>query len=572
MDVQLRGSQLPSPRFRIAPLAESLRHVHGFTNLQTFFPTLTKLYRLNKHQSDTVWLDSKWRMASLDISGTSGSCRVGLIPNLDASGVQADVSFHPAFLKVTHLLDPVRWIKGRYSLPKHNGLPWHNKTWASASLKLQDPWNQAYVESLASYALGRLREAGISPHFNEFYGAFCARAGLYRYNLTEEFGSFRNARWFWQGRKRGLFSLCVRNGMNPSEPVLQDIIDEIMREPEEGEYASDSESSEEIDDSEDEEVHVDVEGGELASIHSDEMSDLSYASSSEEDGSDKDSEEDSEEEEDYKIYAELRDFPVMLIAVEENRGTMDDLMGNEAEVGASVGTPQWEEHWSAWLFQVIAALSVAQALLGLTHNDLHTNNIVWTETKEEYLWYRSRAGAVFRVPTFGKLFRIIDFGRAIFTINGRQFISDDFRNGNDAEGQYHFKPLNHRCKAEDAIPPNPSFDLSRLSVSMIETIFPEAPKEKENGEILSSEEGVQVRETVSPLYNTLWSWVVDDDGINILVEPDGEERFPDFSLYKHIAAKIHSAVPAQQFSKPAFDRFQVLPSEAPKSGVWNLFA
>jgi hypothetical protein len=262
----------------------------------------------------------------------------------------------------------------------------------------------------------------------------------------------------------------------------------------------------------------------------------------------------------------------MLIAVEENRGTMDDLLGNEAEVGVSIGTEEWEERWSAWIFQVIAALSVAQTLLGLTHNDLHTNNIVWTETEEKYLWYRSRAGAVFRVPTFGKLFRLIDFGRAIFTINGRQFISDDFRNGNDAEGQYYFKPLNQRCKPDEAIPPNPSFDLSRLAVSMLEGIFPEAPKEKEGGAVLSSEEDMEVRETVSPLYNTIWRWLVDDDGHNILVEPDGEERFPDFGLYKHIAAKVHSAIPAQQFSKAAFDRFQAPPSSAPTSGVWNLFA
>jgi hypothetical protein len=90
--------------------------------------------------------------------------------------------------------------------------------------------------------------------------------------------------------------------------------------------------------------------------------------------------------------------------------------------------------------------------------------------------------------------------------------------------------------------------------------------------VLSSEEGLEVRETVSPLYNALWSWLIDDDGRNVLIEPDGEERFPDFDLYKHIAAKIHSAVPALQLTHPAFDRFQVSPSEVGADvRKWSLF-
>ena len=181
---------LPTPRFRLAPLPKELTEVRGFNSLQTFFPTLTKLYRINKHQANDVWFDSKWQINGIDISGTSGPCSLNLVLNKDCSGTNIRKQ-HPAYLKVTHLLDPVRWMKGKYSLPKQNGLPWHNKTWTQAWTKLQDPCNQAYVEAVASYALGRLRDEGISPHFNEFYGAFCARADIYRFNMTEEFGSFR---------------------------------------------------------------------------------------------------------------------------------------------------------------------------------------------------------------------------------------------------------------------------------------------------------------------------------------------------------------------------------------------
>jgi hypothetical protein len=120
--------------------------------------------------------------------------------------------------------------------------------------------------------------------------------------------------------------------------------------------------------------------------------------------------------------------------------------------------------------------------------------------------------------------------------------------------------------------PNPSFDLCRLAVSLFEALFPDAPEDKEGGDVLSSEEGLEVMETVSPLYNLLWSWMIDDEGRNVLIEPDGEERFPGFDLYSHIAASVHGAVPSEQFGKPTFDQFQIPTKEMPE-GVyaWNLF-
>lgn len=558
MDTTLRGMNLPTPRFRAATLSKNLQKIPGFHNLQTYFPTLSKLFRVTKHQSAQIWLDSKYRITSLDMSGTSGLCSVGLTPNLDTSGEAVATLHQPAFLKVTHLLDPIRWMKGEYSLPKELGLPWHTRTWAAAWTKLQDPANQAYIEVVASYALSKLRDEGISPHFNEFYGAFCARADHYRYNLTEEYKSFRHSRWFWHGQKRGLYRLQVTHAKDSTQEVAKDTLNDILREP--SEYSSDSSSESEV------EVEIVDEGVvETSSLHSDKMSDLSFAE--EKDKSDDTEETDIEEE--YRIYAEIDNFPVMMIGLENNRGTMDSLLDDYTLVGSTPGTAEWELKWSAWLFQVLAALSVAQSVLGFTHNDLHTNNIVWTETSDEFLYYMKRSGEVFKVPTFGKLFRIIDFGRSIFSINGQRFFSDDFKAGNDADGQYCFKPLHP--KPVNEVQPNPSFDLARLAVSLFDAIFPDSPEEKEGGMTMSSEEGLDMEETVSDLYNVLWSWMIDDEGRNILVEPSGEERFPDFDLYKHIAASVHCAVPSQQFSKPAFDRFQVNPSEVGDVKKWSLF-
>ena len=139
-------------------------------------------------------------------------------------------------------------------------------------------------------------------------------------------------------------------------------------------------------------------------------------------------------------------------------------------------------------------------------------------------------------------------------MNEHTFISDDFSEGNEAEGQYAFEPLISDPKV--VINPNPSFDLCRLAVSLFDGLFPTPPAEKENGRVLNNESGMVIRETDSELCNMLWEWMIDDDNKNILISPDGSERFPNFDLYRHIARYIHNAIPKKQLERPMFQKFK----------------
>jgi hypothetical protein len=259
----------------------------------------------------------------------------------------------------------------------------------------------------------------------------------------------------------------------------------------------------------------------------------------------------------------------MMIFTETNESTLDDLLEDYEEVGCNPGDRLWEDKWSAWLFQVISALCIAQTLFGFTHNDLHSNNIVWSYTDELYLYYSTNNNKVFKVPTYGKIFKIIDFGRSIFSINGNMYISDDFKEGNDADTQYNFPQLSDDTSSE-LVYPNPSFDLARLSISIFENLFPETPEEKNDGRILSEEEGRIVKETKSDLYNILWEWLIDNEGNNILWDEDNNERFPDFELYVHIAAKCKKAVPKEQIYKQPFRKF-LIDSQPKNTKVYSLF-
>ena len=568
----LRGISIKAPAFHFGKLPDELRSVNGYGQLQTFFPTLASINSTVGNVREEVWMDHKWRVVAMDVSGGTGPVKAVLQANPPTDS--ATRTSKQVFLKVTHLLDPIHWIRGEYSIPKDAALPGHHKTWSAAWEKLQDQGNQAYVESVASYALGRLAEEGVSPHFNEFYGSCCAKAATYRYNLTDDFYSYREDRWFWKGHKGDLFKLVVRNRKNPDEAVPEDISKFVFDSDIGSESGSELSGSGTGSESSEEELeNITVEPVTRAgSIHSaDSMSDVFYTKSDSESGSNSDTESDSSDILDtYDIHAEFADYPVMLILTEMNKGTMEDLLTDFEAVGASPGTYEWEERWTAWLFQIVAALACAQKIIGFTHNDLHTNNIVWIPTDEQYLYYRTGTGAKYRVPTYGKVFRIIDFGRAIFTINGRMFISDDFKEENDAGEQYAFSPLSKNFETE--VPPNPSFDLCRLAVSLLSGLFPVKPIEIEDAATLSSEKGLVVKETMSELYNLLWSFMIDDKGRNVFMNPDESERFPDFDLYKHIAKSVHVAVPSAQIGKPLFTGYRIgAETDSASKKVYPLF-
>ena len=54
---------------------------------------------------------------------------------------------------------------------------------------------------------------------------------------------------------------------------------------------------------------------------------------------------------------------------------------------------------------------------------------------------------------------------------------------------------------------------------------------------------------------TIHRWCLDDNNKNILYKKDGEERYPDFKLYKMIARTVHNHTPEEQLNFPFFSQF-----------------
>ena len=214
----------------------------------------------------------------------------------------------------------------------------------------------------------------------------------------------------------------------------------------------------------------------------------------------------------------IRDMPVNLICTEKCDNTLHYLLSTRSLC---------EEEIQSLLLQVMFTLDTYQKRYKFVHNDLHTCNIMYSSTDQTHLEYIFE-GETFRVPTFGRIYKIIDFGRAIFVVDGVQFCSDSFSPFGDACGQYNCPPFYDDGKP--AILPNFSFDLCFFAVGMYLV-----------GDIHGRE-----HTELSPSAQTIRSWCMDDAGRNIAFTRTGEERYPGFKLYKMITRHVTKHVPATE--------------------------
>ena len=175
-----------------------------------------------------------------------------------------------------------------------------------------------------------------------------------------------------------------------------------------------------------------------------------------------------------------------------------------------------------------------------THNDLHTNNIMYINTDKVYLNYCYN-GKYYRVPTFGRIFKLIDFGRAIYKFKGKTMCSDSFHPKGDASSQYNCEPYFSSNKPR--LEPNNSFDLCRLACALFDYFVDDI-------------DNIKNECALDPIVNLVVSWCKDDKGRNILYKNNGEERYPDFKLYKMIARTVHNHTPEHQLENPIFQVFE----------------
>jgi len=569
----------------------------NLSKTQNYIPIYTRFFNLNETNYNNINLNNNWFLTNIDKSNEYNNnlfkCQ---IKNIDSNNIKEK----EVFFKMAPLLDPYKYMIGKYNISNPNllNLPKLKSTQEDCNEKILDINNSGYVDGLFLFLSSQLFNKYKFIHGIEYYGSFLAIKNEFKINVFDDIDYLNNSDFF-NKNKNILFKINdyehlfkkdnnnklkpIKFGNNVSLNSLMSINNEIFEnifdennvnlkdiqsdliditnsnintehhitlktnstcssrsshtnddddlnnnnDNEDGDEDEDEDSNEDNDDEYcDENKYCDENNeDEDANVNDD----TEWVDEDEEDEEDEDEDNNEKEE---RIDVILPKFPVQVIAMEYCENTFDDLILNNNLTN---------EEWYSALMQIIMILITYQKIFNFTHNDLHTNNVMYNKTEKKYIYYFYKK-KYYKVPTFGKLFKIIDFGRSIFKLDGKLFCSDSFKSCGDAATQYNIEPYFNEKKPR--LEPNPSFDLCRLACSIFDYLINDYEEMKDLSKIKD------------PVKRLIFEWCLDDKGINMLYKNNGVERYPEFKLYKMIARCVHYHTPQAQLERPEFAAYE----------------
>lgn len=398
------------------------------------------------------------------------------------------------FAKVIPLLDPIHYLLNNYNNTIHrNPLLPSNYSFNTFS-KLNDMNNMAYIDIFFSYIASEVTLHDKNPSFPKYYGSLNG-LGNYIHDVSEDIDELKYHKGF-------------NNQFNKTFTLKSFI-------------STDSPSSRSRNSS--------------RSSNSYRSRNSSRTSNSQCSSSNSSNIED--------IVAVFHKFPIGYLFIEKLDGTLEDIIQQELSLPLL----------KSCLFQIAFALLYLQKNYKFTHNDLHINNVMYISTNKPYLYYKLN-NKYFKVPTYGYLFKIIDFGRSIFTIGKKTFMNDCFSKYGEADGQYTHPPQVNflNIKYDEFISPSYNFDLCRLAMTMIDEIR------------YNHDDELEYETNYINFLKFLKYLVTDKEGQRL------DKLDDNFDLYIKIAKNSVNTLPKDVLVNPFFYEYRVKKKEFPKSTYYSV--
>ena len=583
----------------------------GFTKVQNYIPIYSKFFELNSNNYNSINLNNKYCIKKINETYDLNHYLI------DVENENNESFQKKSFFKFSPILNPLKYLTGKYKTlnsestltPSIANLNSRKELYLK---KIHDKNNTSYVDGFFSYLSSRLLNNHKFIFGNDFYGSFICVQNEFHLNVYGDLDYLYQSEHFHK-TKDDLFKLDsfdtsildddtrkyrekIKMGDTNEELVLDDfdndafnnvfeltvenvdklneinLADSLVYEKIKNKLRTDSDLSSNSDsvstgsnslsedDTEDEEGE-EGEGEEGEGEEGEgEEGEGEEGEGEEGEGEEGDGEESAEEgsslvscsnsemseyssSADENVNCVVYNFPVQIISMENMDETLDNYMENNE---------MSDLEWKSCLIQVLFILITYQNSFDFTHNDLHTNNIMYNETDRKYLYIKCNK-QYYKVPTFGKIFKIIDFGRSIYKFNGKQLCCDSYSQKEDAGGQYNFEPFKNNNKPE--LLPNKSFDLCRLGCSLYDYFIDDFRDEDEYD---------------NEVVKLIIKWTRDDKNRNILYKKSGEERYPEFKLYKMIARTVHHCEPHNELNNELFNCFKISRKEIKKKQMANL--
>lgn len=566
------------------------------SQVQNYVPLYNKFFELTAANYASVNLNQPFYLAQVKEKTTENMFLATVqqqqqtIEDNKKTGLKRDLN---VFFKFSPLLDPFKYMLGKYDLADPNlfALPTLEHT-VSCHPKIRDVNNLAYVDSFFTYLTSQLLHTHQFVHGIDFYGSYLALKHNFAVNVFDDIENLQESVFFkdhydqlfqfeveddkdivltggsgLDGSRSNRRKIQILNNDSDNLLVNEDVdivVENVVLDEDVAMAECNLETVTVLSTINENVSLLTVENLSLAtttttttissntSLSKSALSNTSCSSRSsntdidvdmdltkvalddhdvEMNKDEKDDEEDEdgystidddEDEDEDKMNVLIKTFPVQIIALECCENTLDALLMDLAD-------DMKDDEWAAITLQILMILITYQQVFGLTHNDLHTNNIMYVLTDKPFLYYKVADDKVYKVPTFGRIFKVIDFGRAIYQFRGQTMCSDSYdQEHGDAATQYNCEPFLNPAKP--ILLPNPSFDLCRLGCALFDFLVDDI---KDTKKVMHE----------SAIKKVILSWCLDDKGRNVIYKNNGEERYPDFKLYKMIARTVHNHVP-----------------------------
>ena len=515
----------------------------GVEQIQNYIPIYKHFFNLDEHNYQNINLNHFYTITNVEKDDDKNIYKCKLRSEKTEINTKT-------FFKFSPLIDPVKFMVGKYDNIENVKSELPQLTNNKCIKKVEDTNNSAYVDAFFSYLTSNLLHHHNFIHGLDFYGSFLGIQKNFKVNVFDDLEYLNDSEFFHKNKDKLFtmdeldtelfFDADTRNfkkkiiiDKNISNKSIYSLSDEDFNNLFIPPKISNTITKELI-------FQFDLSNNSLTKNKSKNSSECSSNSShtsseiSERDMDNYDEDEDISElssslNSDIECSANIEDFPVQVICLEKMDATLDSLLEEDISIN----------EWKSCLFQIIMILITYQKMFKFTHNDLHTNNIMYSSTKKEFIYYKYK-NKYYKVPTYGKLFKIIDFGRAIYTYKGKFICSDSFHPKGDAATQYNIEPYLNNKKPR--LTPNLSFDLCRLACSLYDYFLNDIDIEN-------------IKTCGDPIAILVHEWCTDDKGRNILYKKCGEERYPEFKLYKMIARTVHNHTPQNQVDNIIFSNF-----------------
>ena len=564
------------------------------SNAQNYIPIYNKFFSLNDSNYNSINLNNKWYISNVNDGDGDDfhlfNCRLKNVQNNKAK--DKDV-----FFKMAPLLDPFKYLIGKYNLndEKLFSLPKINSTELDCHSKFIDQNNSAYVDGMFVYLSSNLIHThGFTPGV-DYYGSFLGIKNNFILNVFDDIDYLNSSEYFnknknvlfkiddydhlFQDENQKLKPITIQHNSTAKSQIsiksfdnamFEDVFDEnivnmsdlscdslsdlidltntnLLEQKETDQHVtlkSNSTCSSRSSYTDNEEDGDDCNDcGEIENLDSDKLEndeeDQDREPGDHDNESDDDDDDDDDSFEEERIDITIPKFPVQVIGMEFCENTFDELI---------LTSELSKEEWYSAFMQIIMILITYQKSFNFTHNDLHTNNVMYNQTDKKFIYYCYKKKH-YKVPTFGRIFKIIDFGRSIYKFDGKLFCSDSFQAGGDAATQYNTEPYLNEKKPR--LEPNYSFDLCRLACSIFDYVIEDFDEVKD------------LSKCDDPVKRLIVEWCLDDKGVNMLYKGNGVDRYPDFKLYKMIARCVHNHTPQAQLERPEFNSYSSFKGEVP---------